>query len=153
MGLLGNRIPPSDRQKLIRRIVTASLLIALLVPTACAAPAPDNAGSGPIVSYDPGRDGSSPFAPDGVLDCPTDVTWVEQGSVLEGTVGSPTPDAALEEALGAFLRNGSGEVKMLDQGLGSLVVDGREVVAAIVTEAPAGGWLVLTLTGCGGFEG
>jgi hypothetical protein len=63
------------------------------VLTACAAPAPDNAGSGPIVSYEPGRDGSSPFVPDGVLDCPTDYTWVEQGSVLEGTVGSPTPDA------------------------------------------------------------
>jgi hypothetical protein len=43
-------------------------------------------------------------------------------------------------------------VTVIGEGLGSLVVDGREVVVAIASEAPAGGWLVLTLTGCGGFE-
>jgi hypothetical protein len=43
-------------------------------------------------------------------------------------------------------------VKVLEESLGSLVVNGREVVVAIATEMPAGGWLVLTLTGCGGFE-
>lgn len=88
-----------------------------------------------------------------MLDCPTDVTWVEQGSVLEGTVGSPTPEAALEETLAPFVGKLGGEVELLEEGLGSLVVDDREVVVAIAMEAPAGGWLVLTLTGCGGFEG
>jgi hypothetical protein len=72
--------------------------------------------------------------------------------VLEGTVGLPTPDAALEKALEAFLRKRGGEMMLLDEGLGSLVIDGREMVVAIASEAPAGGWLVLTFTTCEGFE-
>jgi hypothetical protein len=67
-------------------------------------------------------------------------------------VGSPTPDAALEGMLGTFLRERGGEVMLFDEGLASLVVDGREVAVAIASEAPAGGWIVLTLTGCEGFE-
>jgi hypothetical protein len=96
---------------------------------------------------------SEPHAPDGVLDCAEDETWFEQGSVLPGTVGSPTPEEALAEVLNRFQERLGGEILVVTDSLGSLVVDGREEVVGIISEAPAGGWIVTTVTGCGPYEG
>lgn len=42
---------------------------------------------------------------------------------------------------------------MIDEDTGSLVVDEREQVVAYASEAPAGGWVATTMTGCGAFSG
>jgi hypothetical protein len=43
-------------------------------------------------------------------------------------------------------------VIVVDEGVASLVVDGREVIVAQAREGPAGGWIVATHQGCAGYE-
>jgi hypothetical protein len=50
------------------------------------------------------------------------------------------------------MENHGGVIAMVDESQGSLVVDEAEVVIGQATEAPAGGWLVLTGLGCDGFD-
>jgi hypothetical protein len=45
-----------------------------------------------------------------------------------------------------------GEVAIPSNEVGSLVIDGQEVVVAFATPAPAGGWLVLTTQACECYE-
>jgi hypothetical protein len=89
---------------------------------------------------------------DGQLDCVTKSTWIGTAAVPEDTVGSASPESAMEEALDPYLIRRGGEIVQVDERLGSLVVDGREAVVVTVSEAPAGGWIVLTTAGCEEFE-
>lgn len=89
---------------------------------------------------------------DGQLDCETDFPWTESGSVQEGAPGFADPRRAVEEYLTPFQDNHGGEVVVLDEHTGSLVLAKREVVVGIAEEAPAGGWLVLTGRGCEDFD-
>jgi hypothetical protein len=94
----------------------------------------------------------APFPIDGELDCETEFPWTESGSVPEGTPGFGDPALAIEEYLSPFLDNHGGELVMIDGHTGSLVLDNREVVVGVATEAPAGGWLVLVGKGCEDFD-
>lgn len=89
---------------------------------------------------------------DGEIDCETEFPWSEEGSVPEGTPGFATAAKAIEEYLGPFQSNHGGQQQMIDEVTGSLVLDGREVVVGVASEAPAGGWLVLTGVGCEDFD-
>jgi ABC-type glycerol-3-phosphate transport system substrate-binding protein len=99
-----------------------------------------------------GCGGQDPAPADGEPDCETELTWSEEGSVPEGTAGLADPGDAVEAYLSPFIENHGGEVVMVNETQGSLVVDGQEVVVGIATESPAGGWLVLTGLGCDGFD-
>jgi hypothetical protein len=99
-----------------------------------------------------GCGGAEPAPAEGELDCETELTWSEEGSVPEGTAGLADPGDAVEAYLSPFMENHGGEIVMVDEDLGSLVVDGAEVVVGLATETPAGGWLVLTGLGCDGFD-
>ena len=92
------------------------------------------------------------FIADGVLDCADDSEWTEQGSVPEGTVGLGSEQAAVEAYLTPFMEEHGGEIVTVDLITGALVVDSREVVLGSANEMPAGGWLVLTGSGCDGFD-
>lgn len=89
---------------------------------------------------------------DGVLDCELETMWVEEGSVPEGTMGLAEGRDALNAYLGPFLENHGGEIFMVTSVQGSLVVDGSEVVVGNASELPDGGFLVLSGTGCEGFD-
>lgn len=99
-----------------------------------------------------GCGGSDPAPADGELDCETELTWTEEGSVPEGTTGLADPGDAVEAYLSPFVENHGGMIVMIGERQGSLVVDGAEVVVGLASEAPAGGWLVLTGLGCDGFD-
>ncbi len=89
---------------------------------------------------------------DGEIDCETDFPWSEEGTVPEGTPGFATADQAVEEYLAPFQANHGGDQQMIDEFTGSLVLEQREVVVAVATEASGGGWLVLTAFGCEDFD-
>jgi hypothetical protein len=99
-----------------------------------------------------GCGGADPAPADGDLDCETELTWSERGSVPEGTKGLADPGDAVEAYLSPFLENHDGTIAMIGETEGSLVVDGAEVVVGRASGAPAGGWLVLTGVGCDGFD-
>lgn len=92
------------------------------------------------------------FVADGALDCESEITWSEQGSVANDALGLPTAEEAVAQYLAPFQSNHGGEVSMVDAATGSLVVERREVVVGVASEAPAGGWLVLTGEGCDGYD-
>ncbi|MFQ5554177.1 MAG: hypothetical protein ACE5GC_02255 [Acidimicrobiia bacterium] len=89
---------------------------------------------------------------DGDLDCSTDGGWGMQGLLSADASGPPSPVEALQEALGPWQTDFGGDVAMTGPSRASLVLEGREVVHAIASEAPAGGWAVTTFQGCEGFE-
>ena len=116
---------------------------------------PEVDGTGTWVVHDVrtcGEPETGPAVIDGKLDCSSDISWSVQGSVREDTAGSPTPQVELEQSLSPYLARHGGEVVVVEDQIGSLVVEGREVVVSIATEAPAGGWIVLTTGGCEGYE-
>lgn len=94
----------------------------------------------------------APFPIDGELDCETEFPWTESGSVPEGTPGFGDSALAIEEYLSPFQDNHGGELVTIDEVTGSLVLDSREVVVGVATEAPSGGWLVLIGKGCEDFD-
>jgi hypothetical protein len=89
---------------------------------------------------------SSP--PDGQLDCTTDVTWIGSAEPDQDTVGSDTPEQAIQTALKPYRDHHGGEVVFVSDTQGSLVVDGVEAVIVHASRSPAGGWVVNTSTGC-----
>lgn len=88
----------------------------------------------------------------GELDCQTDFSWTESGSVPDDAPGFADPTRAIEEYLSPFRDNHGGEVVLVNEHTGSLVLAKREVVVGIAEKAPAGGWLVLTGRGCEDFD-
>ena len=89
---------------------------------------------------------------DGKLDCASDLEFSMQGSFPADAVGLPTPEEALQEFLSQWRSKYGGEIVLVDEGTGSLVVDSREQVVARAIRAPAGGWLVVTTLFCDGFR-
>lgn len=89
---------------------------------------------------------------DGELDCVNDYRWTMQGSIDPSVPGFPTEEEALTMALEPFVFAHDGEIVFVDETVGSLVVDQREQVVARAGEVPAGGWTVLVVEACEGFE-
>ena len=98
----------------------------------------------------PPQTGPAPL--DGNLDCANDSSWGEQGATIGDTPGMPTADEAVQSALQTFLDRHGGEIIVISEGVGSLVLDDREQVVAIASEVDAGGWIVFTISGCQGFQ-
>lgn len=96
--------------------------------------------------------GSDRPAADGELDCQTELTWTEEGSVPEGTAGLAVAADAVDAYLEPFMENHGGEIVMVGDQQGSLVVNGAEVVGGIASGMSGGGFLVLTGFGCDGFD-
>ena len=92
------------------------------------------------------------FPIDGQLDCETDFIWTQQGSPAEGTTGEATPDEAAKLQLERFQETHGGEVQQISDVTWSLVEGGREQVTMTAVEMPAGGWMVLTVTSCEGYQ-
>jgi hypothetical protein len=89
---------------------------------------------------------------DGELDCDPATVWAEEGSVPEGTSGLGEASAAIDAYLEPFLANHGGEIVLVADLQGSLVVEGSEVVIGTASELPEGGFLVLAGAGCEGFD-
>lgn len=89
---------------------------------------------------------------DGELDCDPATVWAEEGSVPEGTAGLGGPSEALDAYLEPFLENHGGEIVMVTDLQGSLVVEDSEVVIGYASELPDGGFLVLAGAGCEGID-
>jgi hypothetical protein len=96
--------------------------------------------------------GSDRPAADGDLDCETELTWTEEGSVPEGTAGLAEAADAVDAYLEPFMENHGGEIVMVDDARGSLLLNRDEVVVGHATEMSNGGFLVLTGAGCEGFD-
>ncbi len=89
---------------------------------------------------------------DGELDCPAGGTWSVQASLAPDARGTPVPEDEIDSYLAAWTDGFGGDVSHIREGVGTLVIDGSEVVLAAAVEAPAGGWIVVTTVGCPGFE-
>jgi hypothetical protein len=90
---------------------------------------------------------------DGELDCINDDTeFSMQGSVPPDATGPPTPEEELRMFLSQWRNEYGGEIVVVGETTGSLVVDGREQVVAHASPAPAGGWNVLTTLFCESFR-
>lgn len=86
---------------------------------------------------------------DGQLDCVNDESWFEQGSLDPDTPGVSTAEEAIRTSLTPHQERYGGEIILVDEDTGSIVVEGREQVVASALEVPAGGWAVATVSGCG----
>lgn len=96
-----------------------------------------------------GNPDSGPAPIDGQLDCVNDESWFEQASIDPDIAGDPTAEEAVRASLERFLDRYGGEIVMVYEDTGSIVVDEREQVVASAFEVPAGGWAVATVSGCG----
>ena len=116
---------------------------------------PEREGTGDWVVHDVrvcGNPRTGPSSIDGNLDCESDIEFSMQGSVAPDTQGSPTPAEELESFLAQWGSRYGGEIVIVDDTKGSLVVEGHEKVVAFATPAPAGGWIVLTTLYCESYE-
>lgn len=86
---------------------------------------------------------------DGQLDCANDESWFEQGSLDPDTPGDPTAEGAIRASLVPYQERYGGEIILVDERTGSIVVEGREQVISLASEVSAGGWGVATVSGCG----
>jgi hypothetical protein len=95
---------------------------------------------------------TGPAAIDGVLDCANEYRWSMQAGIDPTIPGVPTPEEAITQMLEGFKDRYGGEIVLVDDLTGSLVVNSREQVVTTASESPAGGWTVLGAAGCEGFE-
>lgn len=112
---------------------------------------PEQEGDGGWVVADVrvcGQPDIGPAQVDGSIDCAGDSYWDQQAMLDSETPGLDRPEEAIELALEPYLQGNDGEIVMIDENTGSLVVDDREQVVANATEVPAGGWAVSAMTGC-----
>lgn len=117
---------------------------------------PEREGDGGWVVTDVhvcGEPESGPAEIDGSIDCPGDTFWTQQAMLDTETPGENTPEEAVRHGLEPYVERNGGEITMIDEDTGSLVVDEREQVVAYASEAPAGGWVATTMTGCGEISG
>lgn len=96
--------------------------------------------------------GAEPPTADGELDCDLETAWAEEGSVPAGTAGLSGAGDAVNAYLEPFLENHGGEIVMVTELQGSLLVEDSEVVIGDASELPDGGFLVLAGIGCEGFD-
>ncbi len=116
---------------------------------------PEVDGSGLWVVHDVqtcGAPDEGAAAIDGELDCASETRWSVQGSIDPSVPGLATGGEAVRTALAQYVQNHGGEVRLVGDQIGSLVVEQRERVIAIAIEVAAGGWAVSTVVGCDGFN-
>lgn len=116
---------------------------------------PELEGDGGWIVHDVrtcGEPATGPAALDGSLDCANDSSWSEQASFAPDAMGLPSAEAALRASLDPFNERFGGRVEFVDAAVAFLVIDEREQVIALTSEAPAGSWLVDTVLGCDGFQ-
>ncbi len=98
------------------------------------------------------------YSPAPGLECPSDDWWSEQGSLNPEAVGFATPEEAIAEGFTRWAEVPDSEVAVMDAfegtapAVGVLVSGGRRVVVAYPEASPAGGWLIVSATGCKGYE-
>lgn len=117
---------------------------------------PERGGDGKWVVADVqvcGEPETGPADIDGSLDCAGEMVWTEQAMFDVDTRGEATPELAVRLDLDRHRERLGGEIVLIDDNTGSLVVDEREQVVAFATAAPAGGWVVATTMGCGDIAG
>ena len=85
---------------------------------------------------------------DGEADCLDEPLWIMSSTLAPGTVGTDTPEEALRDALAAHQPDRA-SFTMISDRRASIVLDGREIATAHATQAPAGGYAVISITGCG----
>jgi len=95
---------------------------------------------------------AGPAPIDGEIDCANGSSWFQQATFDPTIAGLASAKEALRQALRPYEEEYGGAITILDETVGSLVVDHREHVVAIATEVPAGGWAVGTVTGCNGYQ-
>lgn len=116
---------------------------------------PEIDGTGSWVVHDVrtcGEPGTGPLAIDGELDCANESRWSIQATLDLAIPGLPSANDALRSALEPYVRRHGGEIVLIRNDIGSLVVQQREQVIALASEVPAGGWAVATLAGCDRFD-
>ena len=116
---------------------------------------PELEGTGAWVVHDVrtcGEPETGPAAIDGELDCANESRWSIQASLDPTIPGFPSAEEAVRSSLEPYAQRHGGEIILVEDQIGSLVVQQREQVIAHSIEAPAGGWAVTTLAGCEGFR-
>ncbi len=116
---------------------------------------PEIDGTGSWVVHDVrtcGEPMTGPAAIDGEPDCANESRWSIQATLEPTIPGLPSADEALRSALEPYAQRHGGEIVLIQDEIGSLVVQQREQVIALASEVPAGGWAVATLAGCDGFD-
>ena len=118
---------------------------------------PELTGDGTWVVHDVricGEPDVGPAAIDGELDCANpDTSWVVQASIDQTIPGNPSAEGAIREVLEHYRERHGGDVVFIDEDTGSLVVGDREqVVVPFAMAIPAGGWAVVSVFGCEGYE-
>jgi hypothetical protein len=99
-----------------------------------------------------GEPETGPAGIDGELDCANESSWVMTGTIDPTLPGVATAEEAVSSSLDWYAERYGGEIVIVSEGVGSLVVDRREQVVARAVEVSAGGWVVTTVLGCDGFE-
>jgi hypothetical protein len=95
---------------------------------------------------------TGPAAVDGELDCADENSWYVSGTPDITAQGAGSAEDAMRKTLERFRERHGGEIVLVGDRVGSLVVDDREQVRVNASEMPAGGWGVLSSEGCAGFE-
>jgi len=116
---------------------------------------PEQNGDGSWVVHDVrtcGDPSTGPAPIDGGLDCVDDYSWLEHGDFASDVVGSPSPAEALRASLQPFAVRHGGEIVLVRDVVGSLIIDDREQVVSRAEKVPGGGWVVSTIMTCAGFE-
>jgi len=86
---------------------------------------------------------------DGDLDCLTGIQWNAIFTIAPDASGPDNPEAALDQYLEPLrLRHDLDLVSHVRPGVGSLSVDGREVIVAYTVSVPAAGYFVERVKGC-----
>jgi len=99
-----------------------------------------------------GEPETGPAEIDGELDCASDSSWGMMGAIDPTIPGVATSEEAVRSSLEWYADRYGGEIVLIGDGVGALVVDQREQVVARAIEVAAGGWVVTTLLGCDGFD-
>lgn len=92
--------------------------------------------------------GCQRMSPDGVLDCPSPVTFVEQPARAEGAPGWPESEA-IDIALRRHPAQGTEEIVEIDDQTFSSVVDGSERLVISLEPLDDGNVFVSQIRGCG----
>ncbi|MDH3306846.1 MAG: hypothetical protein OEO77_04945 [Acidimicrobiia bacterium] len=93
-----------------------------------------------------------PVLVDGIPDCLGLAHWGMDAAASPDAEGAPTAQQALLEYLEPARVDFGGGIVTINETTASLVVDGRDQLVAFASEAPAGGWIVVSAEGCEGFE-
>lgn len=131
---------PGSLSGLPRRLRPTAAALLCAVITAC--------GSSTLPA-----ESSTSIEPRGALECDGATFRTAQGIAAPGARGADTAEEELRSFLGRWSKRAGGVIAIVDETTGSLIIDDREQAVAVATEAPAGGWVVLTSRFCEGIPG